>query len=180
MRYYRLPGTWTTDLFAVLSPSLGLSCHPPRIIVHHRTRTRVRTFVPCPRHFSTSYVGSLCAGSFDRNGNVETANKTISARSTLNIETPEIAARAHSGVIYRKRSIASTGSGRDTWDTSANTAIYDDTMLYVSRDVHWNLRIPFRAVKWKRITSVIASIIFQLLICIQDLGKRTITMNVLV
>lgn len=97
-RYYRFPGTSTTHLFAVLSL---LSCSQ-RIIA------REYVCLYPSRHFSTSYVGSLCAGRSTETGNVGSANKTISARSTLNIETPEIAAPAHSGLIYRKRSTAST------------------------------------------------------------------------
>ena len=101
---------WTTDLFAVLSPSHGPFSRP-----HHPLSIRVvctyRVFVPIATLLDFLRWIALC-GTFGRNGNVGSTNKTISARSTLNTAMSEIAACAHSNVIYRKRSTASTGSER--------------------------------------------------------------------
>lgn len=134
-------------------PSLGL----PLSFRSHRPyrRTRVRVFVPITTLLHFLRWIALCSGRSTETGTLgQPIRRLVRARplTSKRRKSPRVHIPAWSTVRDRLRLL----DRADTWDTSANTAIYDDTVLHVSRDVHRNLRIPLRTVKWKRITAVIS------------------------
>lgn len=147
----------TDSLARELPTSLPFSPHPsglPLSFCSRRSLPSHASTCVCIPH-DTSCVGSLCAGRSTETGTLDQPIRRLVRARPLTLKrrkSPRVHIPAWSTVRDRLRLL----DRGDTWDTSANTAIYDDTMLHMFRDVHWNLRIPFRTVKWKRVICVIS------------------------